>query len=142
MEAATEQARTGMTKVFDPEIGRSTRWTKGQPSPNPGGRPSKTPLSDAYRRLLETPYPGDNRGRTYVERIAEVVCFEAGGGDLAAVREIADRTEGRPRQNVEMNSIDLSRLTSEQRLHLAKLLALANRSDETAESTTDTPKQP
>jgi hypothetical protein len=88
------------------------------------------------------PYPGDKRGRTYVERIAEVVCFEAGGGDLAAVREIADRTEGRPRQNVEMNPSDLSRLTPEQRLELAKLLALANRSVETAESPADPPKQP
>jgi hypothetical protein len=129
---------------FDPEIGRATRWTKGQASPNPGGRPSKTPLSDAYRRLLETPYPGDERGRTYVERIAEVVCYEAGGGDLAAIREITDRTEGRPRQNVEMNpmNFDLSRLTPEQRLQLAKLLALANGPVETAESATDTPKQP
>ena len=131
-----------MSKIFDPEIGRGTRWTKGQASPNPGGRPSKTPLTDAYRRLLETPYPGDERGRTYVERIAEVVCFEAGGGDLAAVREIADRTEGRPR-NVEMNpmNLDLSRLTPEQRLQLAELLALANRSDETAESAADTARQ-
>jgi hypothetical protein len=131
-----------MSKMFDPEIGSATRWTKGQASPNPGGRPSKTPLSDAYRRLLETPYPGDERGRTYVERIAEVVCYEAGGGDLAAVREIAERTEGKPRQNVEMNPIDLSKLTPEQRLQLAKLLALANRSVETAESAADTPSQP
>jgi hypothetical protein len=131
-----------MSKIFDPEIGKATRWTKGQASPNPGGRPSKTPLSDAYRRLLEAPYPGDERGRSYVQRIAEVVCYEAGGGDLAAVREITDRTEGRPRQNVEMNTIDLSKLTLEQQLQLAKLLALANGSVETAESTTDAPKQP
>jgi hypothetical protein len=64
------------------------------------------------------------------------------GGDLAAVREITDRTEGRCRQNVETNPIDLSRLTPEQRLQLAKLLALANGSVETAESATDTPSQP
>jgi hypothetical protein len=131
-----------MSKIFDPEIGRGTRWTKGQASPNPGGRPSKTPMTDAYRRLLEKPYPGDQRGRTYVERIAEVVCYEAGGGDLAAIREITDRTEGKARQNVEMNPIDLSRLTPEQQLQLAKLLALANGSVETADSATDTPKQP
>ena len=130
-----------MSKTFDPEIGRGTRWTKGQASPNPGGRPSKTPLSDAYRQLLGKPYPGDQRGRTYVERIAEVVCYEAGGGDLAAIREITDRTEGKARQNVEMNPIDLSRLTPEQQLQLARLLALANGSVETVESATDTPKQ-
>jgi hypothetical protein len=127
-----------MSKIFDPEIGKATRWTKGQVSPNPGGRPSKTPLSDAYRQLLEKPYPGDQRGRSYVERIAEVVCYEAGGGDLAAIREITDRTEGKARQNVEMNPIDLSRLTLEQQLQLARLLALAV---ETVESATDTPKQ-
>jgi hypothetical protein len=77
-----------------------------------------------------------------LDRIAEIVCYEAGSGDLAAVREVADRTEGRPRQNVEMNPIDLSRLTPEQRLQLAKLLALANGSVETTESAADTPSQP
>jgi Family of unknown function (DUF5681) len=128
-------------KAFDPGIGKATQWTKGQASPNPGGRPSKTPLSDAYRRLLEKPYPGDQHGRTYVERIAEVVCYETGGGDLAAIREITDRTEGKARQNVEMNPIDLSRLTPEQQLQLARLLAVANGSVETVESATDTPKQ-
>jgi hypothetical protein len=131
-----------MSKIFDPDIGRRTQWTKGQASPNPGGRPSKTPLSDAYRRLVEKPYPGDQRNRSYLERIAEVVCYEAGGGDLAAIREITDRTEGKARQNVEMNPIDLSRLTPEQQLQLAKLLALANGSAETMGSATDTPKQP
>ena len=124
-----------MSKTFDPEIGRQTRWVKGQPSPNPGERPRTTPLSDAYRRLWETPYPGDERGRTYLEWIAEVVCYQAGSGDLAAIREIADRTEGRPRQNVDF---DLFRLT---RVELAKLLALANKSIETAESTADSPRQ-
>ena len=131
-----------MNKTFDPEIGRATRWTKGQASPNPGGRPNKTPLSDAYRRLLETPYPGDQRGRTYAQRTAEIVCYQAAGGDLAAVCEIADRTEGRPRPNVEMNPMNLDLLTPEQRLQLAKLLALANGSVETAESAADTPSQP
>ena len=87
-----------MSKTFDPGIGASTRWMKGQPSPNPGGRPSKTPLADAYRQVLERPFPGDERGRTYLEHISEVVCYMAGGGDLAAAREIAHRTEGRPRQ--------------------------------------------
>ena len=129
--------------MIDPEIGRQTRWTKGQPSPNPGGRPRTTPLSDAYRRLLEAPYPGDAHGRTYVQRIAEVVCYQAGSGDLAAIREIADRTEGRPRQNVEMNpmDLDLSKLSPEQRLELAKLLGLASRSPKAGESVPNTPRQ-
>jgi hypothetical protein len=130
-------------KAFDPAIGKGTQWTKGQASPNPGGRPSKTPLTDAYRALMERPYPGDARGRTFCERIAEVICYAAGGGDLAAVREVADRVEGKPR-NVEMNpmNFDLDRLTPEQRLQLAELLSLANRPLQTAESAADTPNQP
>jgi hypothetical protein len=38
-------------------------------------------------------------------------------------------------------NLDLSRLTPEQRLQLAELLALANRSHETAESSADTARQ-
>lgn len=88
------------------------------------------------------PYPGDERGRTFAQRIAEVVCIAAGSGDLAAIREVADRTEGRPRQNIDSPmDLDLERLTPEQRAELAKLLALANRSVETAESAADTARQ-
>ena len=86
-EVATKQARTGNEQNIRPRNRKGNPVTKGQPSPNPGGRPSKSLISDCYRRLLETPYPCDSRGRTYAERIAEVVCYEAGGGDLAAVRK-------------------------------------------------------
>jgi hypothetical protein len=117
-----------MTKPFDPQVGKATQWVKGQPSPNPGGRPSKTPLTDAYRQVLERPYPGDKLGRSYAQMIAEAIGFEAGQGNLASARELADRAEGRPRQHVEMRgtNLDLSRLSEEQRLQLAKLLALAD----------------
>ena len=40
--------------TFDPNIGASTRWKKGQASPNPGGRPKSRLLSEALRfRLAE-----------------------------------------------------------------------------------------
>ena len=41
--------------VFDPSIGRRTRWQRGQPSPNPGGRPRAAVLSAALRTKLGTP---------------------------------------------------------------------------------------
>ena len=32
---------------FDPDIGRNTQWRKGEPSPNPAGRPPKRQLKEA-----------------------------------------------------------------------------------------------
>jgi hypothetical protein len=62
---ASQQAKNRyMNKNFDPAIGEGTRWQKGQPSPNPGGRPRKMLLTDAFRAVLAQPYPGDKLGRT------------------------------------------------------------------------------
>jgi hypothetical protein len=84
-----------MAKKFDPKIGAATRWKKGQRSPNPGGRPRSKLLSHAYRSVLGAPFPGDKQCRTYAEVIALRVASCAAKGDLRAVAELADRTEGR-----------------------------------------------
>jgi hypothetical protein len=81
------------------KIGRP--FPKGK-SGNPGGRPKKTQLTDACRALLKTEFPGDLQGRTYAERIAEVLCRTAIKGDIRAIRELADRAEGRPRQAIQI----------------------------------------
>ena len=52
MQKGEKQA---MPKNFDPEIGAATRWQKGQPSPNPNGRPKKTILTEAFREVLAQP---------------------------------------------------------------------------------------
>lgn len=76
-------------------------------SGNPGGRPKKTVLSDAYRAQLEKPYPRDRQGRTYAEVIAERLANEAAKkGSVYAASEIGDRTEGRPRQAVEVGGVN------------------------------------
>ena len=41
-----------MANNFDPSIGAATRWKKGRPSPNPGGRPKSRLLSEALRAQL------------------------------------------------------------------------------------------
>jgi hypothetical protein len=84
-----------MNKDFDPDVGKATRWQKGQPSPNPAGRPKKTMLTDALREVLAEPFPRDKRGRCYAEVIAWRLATEAAKGNLRAASEIADRTEGR-----------------------------------------------
>ncbi len=92
-----------MTKNFDPAIGESTQWKKGQPSPNPGGRPRTAVLSRAIGAKLAELVPNDPKGRTYAELIADNLVNVATGrgkGVVAAVMQIADRTEGRPFQSI------------------------------------------
>ena len=93
---------------FDPDIGLNTRWRKGQPSPNPGGRAKSRLLSEALRNRLAEVKPDDPTGRTFAEVIAEnlvrIACSE-GANAVHAANEIADRIEGRSRQSIEVADI-------------------------------------
>jgi hypothetical protein len=97
-----------MPTDFDPAIGSGTRWKKGGPSPNPGGRPRTKMLSDALRSKLGEHKPGDPDGRTYAEVVAanlvELACSQ-GRNAVAAISEIVDRTEGRARQSIEIADV-------------------------------------
>jgi len=90
--------------TFDPNIGVATRWRKGQ-SGNAGGRPKSRLLSEALRDRLAEVKAGDPAGRTYAEIVAanliEIACSE-GPGAVHAAGEIADRIEGRSRQQIEV----------------------------------------
>lgn len=100
-----------------PDVGKSTRWKKGQ-SGNPGGRPKSKTLSDAYRNKLEEAVPNDPEGRTWAELIAEAQVRDAVRGNVQAAREIADRTEGKARQAIEFEDTTLvkafERMTDEE----------------------------
>jgi hypothetical protein len=93
---------------FDPDIGKATRFKKGQPSPNPGGRPKSRLLSEALRVRLAEPKPNDPLGRTYAEVVAanliEIACMQ-GPGAVTAMGEIADRVEGKARQEIAVADI-------------------------------------
>lgn len=78
-------------------------WKKGQ-SGNPDGRPKKTLITDALRMRLAEVDPEDPLGRTHAQVIADGMIARAkqknrGQQDAA---EIADRTEGRPKQEVNL----------------------------------------
>ncbi len=76
-------------------------FLRGQ-SGNPGGRPKGTvKLSTCYERSLARPFPGDPEGRTYAQVIADKAVELAAAGDIAAIKEVTDRTEGRARQTVD-----------------------------------------
>ena len=113
-----------MPNNFDPSIGAATRWKKGQPSPNPGGRPKSRLLSEALRAQLGQLKPNDPGGRTFAEAVAanliDIACSEDHSA-VAAAAEIANRLEGRSTQRLEVNDItaDLAgRSDDELRYHL------------------------
>lgn len=82
---------------FGNEFGESTRWKPGQ-SGNPGGRPKKLHITDAIRAELEREGPD---GVPNDAAIARVLVQLARSGNMDAIREIADRTEGKARQRIE-----------------------------------------
>jgi DNA-binding phage protein len=82
-----------MAKNFDPEIGKGTRWRKGQRSPNPGGRPRSRVVSAYLRQALER---GD------AEKIGRSLLNLAKKGNMRAISEVMDRTEGKATQTLEV----------------------------------------
>ena len=107
----------------NPEKGKPFRWKKGQ-SGNPGGRPRKTLLTDAYRTILGELVPGDPAGRSYAEMIAESVVLAAIEAKQWAVVELADRTEGKSVQALALGvqPIDFGTREENER-RIAELLA-------------------
>ena len=94
-------------------VGHPNRWKKGQ-SGNPGGRPKSRLVSEALRTQLAALKPGDPKGRTYAELIAanliEIASESDGSEAVHAAGMIADRIEGRVKQQVELSGLaaDLS----------------------------------
>jgi hypothetical protein len=84
----------------------ATRWKSGQ-SGNPGGRPKRTPLSDVTREKLQQKIPDDPQCRTYAEAIVDKLIAMALGGDIAAIRELHDRAEGKARQTLQIENTTL-----------------------------------
>ena len=116
--AMPENRRKAGFRGPHPNVGAATQFKPGQ-SGNPGGRPKKSPLADACRELLNNPVPEDPSGRTYAEAIAEQLAERALAGDIRAVREIADRAEGKTRMPMELSgpegrALELRNMTHEQ----------------------------
>ena len=82
----------------NPDKIRPYQFKPGQ-SGNPSGRPRR-PLTEAYKDLLDKKFPGDARGRTYAQVIAEGQAKAAIAGRTEAAKEIADRAEGKVTQEI------------------------------------------
>jgi hypothetical protein len=66
------------------------------------GRPKLTRLSEALRQQLAEAMPGASE-QTIAEEIAKTLIKLALSGDVQAIREIADRTEGKPKQAIDLD---------------------------------------
>lgn len=109
-EVATEKAIEAKEKKMmrggvDPMVGRATQIKPGEVR-NPGGRPKKKPITDAYATLLEN--------ELNAKKLAQAQFDKACAGDTQAAKEIADRVEGKVLQGVRLEG-ELGLTTEEER---------------------------
>jgi len=86
-------------------------WKKGQ-SGNPNGRPkgalsSKTILNrflSLVEKGVKNPVTGEFEDMTVAEVMNLSIIAKARKGDLSAYREVLDRLEGKPQQNIDHTS--------------------------------------
>jgi hypothetical protein len=112
---------------------------------NPSGRPKRHPISDALRNLADLKYYPKSaklkHGATYAEAAAFQAFLDAIRGDVKALNEVADRIEGKPSQRIELsgvddappiqiNSVDISKLSKDELLAYRAILAKAARRDD------------
>jgi hypothetical protein len=71
-------------------------------SGNPSGRPKLTRLTECLREQLAEAMPNAPE-RTIAEAIARTLIREALTGNIAAVKEVFDRSEGKPKQSIDLD---------------------------------------
>jgi hypothetical protein len=86
---------------FAPGNSIGKQFTTGV-SGNPSGRPRLTKITEALREQVSEELPDASEG-TIAEAIARRLIKLALGGDIAAIREVLDRTEGRPKQSLDLD---------------------------------------
>jgi len=88
----------------NPDKTKPYRWKKGCPSPNPGGRPKRTPYTDAHREIANAIVKdlAIKESDSVALAIAKAVAREALRGKIPAAVEIANRVEGTARQRLEL----------------------------------------
>ena len=124
--------KTGQrNSTITPEM-QAAQWKPGQ-SGNPSGRPHKTPFTAALLRIVEKKIANDPEGRVLLDGIAQQLVAKASKGDLASIRELADRIEGTPARSVTLGGegggaipfVNISPAENERRI--MELLARAER---------------
>ncbi len=91
---------------FAPGNKLGNRFKPGETG-NPAGRPKRTKLTEALTAKMAEIAPGAVE-ETVAERIAQALIDEALKGNVQAIREIGDRTEGKPRQALDAEPTQIS----------------------------------
>jgi hypothetical protein len=86
---------------FAPKNKIGNRFPKGV-SGNPSGRQKLTRLTDALRQQISETNPTAPE-ETVAEQIAQTLIKLAISGDVQAIKEIGDRTEGKPKQSLDLD---------------------------------------
>jgi hypothetical protein len=120
---APKQARNRKKGDFEPGNKTGPRWKKGQ-SGNPKGRPRTRYLSKAAIEWLGSASEKDPN-LTNAEAIIAAVGKKALNGDVYAAAWLADRTEGKPRQAVEISTDDRMRQVIEKALPMLTATGLS-----------------
>jgi Family of unknown function (DUF5681) len=132
-------------KKTTPDKQVRSRKPNGQFAPgvsgNPNGRPKSRTLSEAYRELLKQPLPSDPT-RTYADVVAAALLKNAMSGDVSSARELADRTEGKPRQPVDLSVDDRRRDIAERAIEALMVDAAITRDEAIEELAKLTPELP
>jgi hypothetical protein len=113
------------------------RFTVGNPG-GPGRPKGSLSVVDAIRRELEKVIPGQKK--TYLEKLVTKVLFTACTvGDVAMIKDIIDRVDGKPAQTIMMKD---DRMTEEEALdQLKKELLNDNSSKKTSPRNIRRPKK-
>ncbi|MGI8642291.1 MAG: DUF5681 domain-containing protein [Pyrinomonadaceae bacterium] len=83
----------------DKRLANLRPFQKGQ-SGNPNGRPKSAMLSDALRRKMLDAMP-DASEKTVADGIADALIKQALNGEVSAIKEVFDRTEGKVSQRID-----------------------------------------
>jgi hypothetical protein len=86
---------------FAPGNKIGNRFSRGE-SGNSAGRPRLTKLTDSLRQQIAETNP-DAPEETIAETIAETLITLALSGDIAAIKEVFDRCEGKPKQAIDLD---------------------------------------
>jgi hypothetical protein len=97
-------AKQTQKNKFPPGNKIGNRFKKGETG-NPNGRPKLTKLTDALRRQLAEIAP-DAPEETIAEQIARALISEAKLGNIAAIREVFDRSEGKAPLTLDVGNKD------------------------------------